>query len=98
MISANIPNSVRKAIYKRDGYMCALCGDTRYLQVHHYIKRSAGGCDHPMNLVTLCSQCHGIIHGNLPPVADWLTPEEMTQALCEYLADYYAPDWYPYDG
>ena len=34
MISANIPNSVRKAVYKRDGYMCALCGDTRQLQIH----------------------------------------------------------------
>ena len=101
MISANIPNSVRKAVYKRDGYMCALCGDTRYLQIHHYCKRSQGGCDHPMNLVTLCAHCHGVIHGNLPPVADWLTPEEMKQALAEYLGDYYAEHdevWYPYDG
>ena len=25
MISANIPTSTRKAIYRRDGYRCALC-------------------------------------------------------------------------
>ena len=54
MISANIPNSVRKAIYKRDGYRCALCDSNRGLQIHHVMKRSQGGSDSPHNLITLC--------------------------------------------
>ncbi len=33
MISANIPTSTRKAIYRRDGYRCALCDSTQYLQI-----------------------------------------------------------------
>ena len=34
-----LTNAQRKAIYRRDGYQCALCGSTRYLQIHHYIPR-----------------------------------------------------------
>ena len=98
MISANIPNSVRKAVYKRDGYMCALCGDPRHLQIHHYRKRSLGGTDHPMNLITVCAYCHGVLHGNLPACSDHMGPEELDLACAEYLGDYYAPDWYPWDG
>lgn len=98
MISANIPNSVRKAVYKRDGYMCALCGDPRHLQIHHYRKRSLGGTDHPMNLITVCAYCHGVLHGNLPACSDYMGPEELDLACAEYLGDYYAPDWYPWDG
>ena len=43
MISANIPTSTRKAIYRRDGYRCALCDSTQYLQIHHIIPRGKGG-------------------------------------------------------
>ena len=42
MISANIPTSTRKAIYRRDGYRCALCDSTQYLQIHHIIPRGKG--------------------------------------------------------
>ena len=97
MLSASIPNTVRKAIYKRDGYMCALCGDTRRLQVHHYCHRSLGGNDTPHNLVTLCQRCHAIAHGmKYPEMPDWITKEDTEQGICEYLADLYAGDWYPY--
>lgn len=98
MISASISKDLRKMVYKRDGYMCALCGATQYLQIHHYCKRSLGGCDHPMNLITLCSYCHGVLHGNLPAYSDYMGADELDQACAEYLGDYYAPDWYPYDG
>ena len=43
MISANLTKEVRKAVYKRDGYTCALCDSPRGLQVHHAIPRSEGG-------------------------------------------------------
>ena len=67
MISANIPNSVRKAIYKRDGYRCALCDNNRGLQIHHVMKRSQGGSNSPHNLITLCMYCHNTIHGTRFP-------------------------------
>lgn len=95
MISARIPNSVRKAIYRRDGYRCALCDSTRYLQIHHYVPRSAGGSDHPHNLITLCNVCHGEAHGTKMTEYS-MTAEEIEFACAEYLADLYAGDWYPY--
>lgn len=95
MISANIPNEKRKAIYRRDGFRCALCDCTKALQIHHYIPRGQGGSDDPMNLITLCMYCHAHVHGN--PLYDTpMTAEDVDQMICEYLSDYYAGDWYPF--
>ena len=97
MISANLTNAVRKAIYKRDGYTCALCDSPRGLQVHHVIPRSEGGGNSRHNLITLCWRCHAVAHGTrMPDYADWMDTEELRQTCIEYLADLYAPDWYPY--
>ena len=52
--AANIPAATRRAVYRRDGYRCALCDDVRGLQIHHAMPRSVGGSDDEMNLVTLC--------------------------------------------
>lgn len=95
MISAKISNEMRKAVYRRDGYRCALCDSTKYIQVHHCIKRSRGGTNSVENLVTLCADCHALAHGmNLN---DWdATQKDVEQAIVEYLADYYAPDWNPW--
>lgn len=96
MISANVSNKQRKAIYARDGYRCALCDGTRTLQIHHVIKRSMGGKDHPHNLITLCSNCHALAHGtNLQGWVD-MDQEKIEQAIVEYMADLYAPAWNPY--
>ena len=95
MLSAKISNEVRKAIYRRDGYRCALCDSTKYLQVHHCVKRSRGGTNSPQNLICLCADCHALAHGmNLN---GWdATQADVEQAIVEYLADYYAPDWNPW--
>ena len=55
--AANIPAATRRAVYRRDGYRCALCDDVRGLQIHHAMPRSVGGSDDEMNLVTLCWRC-----------------------------------------
>ena len=97
MISANIPNEVRKSVYRRDGYRCALCDSTKGLQVHHCIKRSQGGSNQPQNLITLCWKCHAVAHGTqMPDYPDHIDAEWMNQAVTEYLSDYYAGDWYPF--
>lgn len=95
MISANIPNKIRKEVYRRDGYRCALCDSTKGLQIHHCVKRSQGGTNNPMNLISLCWACHAVIHGTRLPDYGFMTQEDLEQACVEYLADYYAPDWYP---
>lgn len=40
MLSAKVSNQTRKAVYARDGYRCALCDSTKYIQIHHLVKRS----------------------------------------------------------
>lgn len=95
MISANISKKTRRAVYARDGYVCALCDSTKYLQVHHCVKRSQGGTDSLQNLICLCADCHALAHGiDLRGVE--MTQADMEQAITEYLADYYAPDWNPW--
>lgn len=99
MLSANISKSVRREIYRRDGYRCALCDDPRRLQVHHVVHRSQGGAGTQMNGITLCPRCHALCHGT---DIDFLgkSMQEMEQACVEYLSDLYASEgivWNPWD-
>ena len=91
---ANISNSARKAIYRRDGWRCALCDCSQSLQLHHVLPRGRDGNDTPHNLITLCSTCHAQAHGHL--LADGLTQSWVEQECMEYVADIYAPDWSPW--
>ena len=92
MISAGISKQLRRAVYKRDGWRCALCDSTQYIQVHHCVPRGEGGTDSIQNLITLCMDCHGLAHGI--DLRGWgATKEDVAQAIVEYLADEYAPDW-----
>ena len=98
MLSANIDNKLRRAIYRRDGWRCALCDDPRTIQIHHVVKRSVGGSNHPHNLICLCGTCHAAVHGTM--LQDWdLEPADIEMAGVEYLADLYADIgevWNPY--
>lgn len=100
MISANLTNAIRKSIYRRDGFRCAICDSTRGLQIHHIIHRSQGGAAaNPHNLITLCWRCHAIAHGTrFADCPDYMDAVEMVQSCIEYVADMYAGDWYPYEG
>lgn len=98
-MNANIPNTVRKAVYKRDRYRCALCDSTDGLQVHHVIPRGQGGSNNIQNLITLCWRDHWACHKQ-PDRDDVITPEEAQQACVEYVADYYADrpnGWNPWE-
>mgnify|MGYP003817387313 CR=1 FL=1 len=89
MISARIPNYVRKAVYRRDNYRCALCDSEAGIQIHHAVPRGQGGTPFPHNLITLCWRCHAMAHGTRFPDMD-VSAEDIAQACAEYLADYYA--------
>src|SRR5438046_1895477 len=52
-----------RAVLRRDGWRCQLCGSMRNLEVHHREFRSRSGADDERNLITLCSDCHSPIHG-----------------------------------
>ncbi len=97
MISASIDRNTRKAVYRRDHYRCALCDSPKNIQIHHVIPRSHGGAlNSEDNLITLCQHCHMLAHGQAPTNEYWASPEEIAQACVEYVADYYAPGWWPW--
>lgn len=104
--AANIPTATRRAVYRRDGYRCALCDDVRGLQIHHAMPRSVGGSNDEMNLITLCWRCHAEAHGTYLPERHRHAPktpeqlaefrrslkEDYAQQIVEYLADHYAEE------
>ena len=52
-----IPESVKRAVYERDGGRCVLC--SRFGEPNaHFIARSHGGLGIEENIVTLCPECH----------------------------------------
>jgi 5-methylcytosine-specific restriction endonuclease McrA len=55
--------TLRGEVLERDGWRCQKCGSFRNLDVHHMRRRSAQGDDAETNLITLCRECHQIMHG-----------------------------------
>ena len=98
MHSAGVDMEMRRRVYRRDGYRCAMCDSTKYLQLHHCVPRGKGGADREENLICLCSDCHALCHG-LDTRGVEITPEEMRHSVVEYLADFYAEQgilWNPW--
>ena len=104
-MSANISKEMRREVYRRDGFRCALCDSTDVLQIHHIKPRGRGGADHPHNLITLCWRCHSAAHGSLMMLAEYAiknsgfeTEDDAIRAMVydmeleciRYVADYYA--------
>ena len=67
----------RAYIIKRDFGLCTRCGAPGVI-VHHKIELSPSNIDDPSislnedNLTTLCRNCHAIVHGHTPPLAEGL--------------------------
>ena len=55
---------LHEQVLRRDGWKCQLCGATSSLEVHHQRLRSHGGDDSEQNLITLCTQCHSLVHAS----------------------------------
>ena len=59
---------LRSGVIKADGFRCRMCSAEPavlgLLHVHHIVYRSGGGSDDPRNLITLCRECHGVVHSN----------------------------------
>jgi len=50
---------LRKEAYKRDNYMCQICGVNNIkLHAHHILPYRVGGPDTIENIITLCHKCH----------------------------------------
>lgn len=74
-------------VIKRDGYRCALCGDTQNLCVHHI---DGFDEDKPQNnavnkMITLCRCCHSNVHAGWPISEDILNSIQYYQDSNEML-------------
>lgn len=49
-------------VLRRDSWRCQCCGSKSNLEVHHKNFRSQGGDDSEVNLITLCVDCHSLLH------------------------------------
>ena len=45
------------------GTECVNCGSTKNIEYHHIVPLVAGGTNRYSNIVPLCGECHGKIHG-----------------------------------
>lgn len=102
-MTANVNKALRKEIYRRDGYRCALCDSTNGLQIHHVVPRGEGGPrENPANMICLCWKCHAAAHGTYhPDYPDYIDADYIRQSIVEYLSDYYAEvygrPWNPWE-
>ena len=86
-----LPYHTWKAVTQRDGGACVLCGDSRYIHLHHYISRGQGGNDCESNIVSVCPPCHRVLHGEYEYTHDFPFDKATAEdALYHYLSDYYA--------
>jgi len=58
---------LRNKILDRDGWRCQHCGSMKNLEVHHVQSRANLGNDEEGNLITLCADCHGMLHQHTLP-------------------------------
>ena len=59
------PEWMRRKVLARDCGKCRSCSSRYELWVHHIRWRSWGGRTEPDNLVSLCPQCHALVHAGL---------------------------------
>jgi 5-methylcytosine-specific restriction endonuclease McrA len=61
-LDAQLYESLRLQILRRDAWRCQSCGTMSNLEVHHKESRSHSGEDSEENLITLCVACHAAAH------------------------------------
>jgi len=57
--------ALREYVLERDDYTCQGCGSDvdASAPIHHIVPLGCGGTNTRRNLLTLCEECHGHIHG-----------------------------------
>ena len=81
-----IPQSVKDAVWARDGGLCVLCG-REGIPNAHVVRRSQGGRGIVKNVVCLCPMCHRQFDEGMPEIRAY-----STQRIMDHLKRFY-PDW-----
>lgn len=62
LFEKKIPKEIVLYVFDRDNYMCRKCNGENGISPHHVIFRSKSRNHHPDNLITLCFDCHRMVH------------------------------------
>lgn len=84
--------NVRKAVLTRDEGCCVCCGNDDGLVIHQIVDGKIGGRDVPQNLVTLCFECHGILHGDSCEYD--INANDVKNAIVQYMSEFYESHGY----
>jgi len=66
---------------------CRTCGATWDLELHHLVKRSAGGGDVADNLVSLCRNCHHLYIHKRDPIMAHVLLANLSDAEYAYMIE-----------
>lgn len=66
----NIPASIKRIVWDRDGGKCVLCGNSEYLEFDHEIPFSRGGSNSTENIRVLCRNCNQKKSDNIGLIRD----------------------------
>ena len=89
-------NTLRDAVFFRDGHKCRLCGRAdRHLHVHHLGYWKGGHTDRMSRLITLCTDCHtsanhkegGPLYGWEPGTKPMRGAAFMNQVRCRIVSE-----------
>ena len=82
-----LPEALRQEVLQRDGYRCRWCGITnRSLDLHHIRYRRGYSDDVAENLISLCREHHGFVHGAKTP-AGWTISKAAAQEILWQLVE-----------
>ena len=87
--ACDIPKSVKKIVWERDGERCIICGNPEAMPNSHYIRRSRGGLGVEQNIVSMCMCCHSMYDQGIDR-------EAIATYTEKYLRSKY-PNWNPDD-
>lgn len=88
MSYTGIPEPLRQEVLERDGHRCRWCGATnRGRDLHHVEYRRGYSYDRLDNLITLCRQHHGFVHGTPAPNGQTIT-KAVAQVVLNFLIEH----------
>ena len=70
--SVKIKKEIRKNINRSGSYPCVICKETNILCEHHILGREIPNPNHPSNIVSLCSNCHRLVHEGEIIIEKWI--------------------------
>lgn len=83
-----LPEALRTEVKQRDNERCRWCGTTnRGVDLHHIEYRRGPSYDRLDNLICLCRQHHGFVHGTPAPNGQRITKRDAQEVL-RFLVDH----------